>query len=63
MPGQLEGITDEWMHKLEVEISQNMDLMIEYDPEHYAGSATLVVPQDRSCPPIRGRQWLSEAGC
>ncbi|KAF9238195.1 putative nonribosomal peptide synthetase [Melanogaster broomeanus] len=43
-----DGVTEDWMHKLEVEISRNMDLMLDYDPEHYPGSVTLVVPEDRS---------------
>ncbi|KAF9218618.1 acetyl-CoA synthetase-like protein [Gyrodon lividus] len=43
-----EGITEDWTQKLEVEISRNMDLMLDHDPEHYPGSATLIVPEDQS---------------
>ncbi|KAF9219105.1 putative nonribosomal peptide synthetase [Gyrodon lividus] len=43
-----EGLLEHWMHKLEVEISRNMDLMLDYDPEYYPGSVALVVPDDRS---------------
>ncbi|KIJ60828.1 polyketide synthetase [Hydnomerulius pinastri MD-312] len=41
-------VTNEWRDKLEGEISRNMDLMLEHEPEHYSGSATLIVPEDRS---------------
>jgi thioesterase domain-containing protein len=43
-----EDVTSDWMHMLEVRISQNMDLTVGYDPEDYPGSVTLVVPEDRS---------------
>ncbi|KIJ16259.1 hypothetical protein PAXINDRAFT_155215 [Paxillus involutus ATCC 200175] len=43
-----EDVTSDWMHMLEVRISQNMDLTVGYDPEDYPGPVTLVVPEDRS---------------
>ncbi|KIK85335.1 hypothetical protein PAXRUDRAFT_831969 [Paxillus rubicundulus Ve08.2h10] len=43
-----EGITSDWINVLKVKISQNLDLMVQYDPERYPGSITLVVPEDRS---------------
>ncbi|KAF8838057.1 alpha/beta-hydrolase [Paxillus ammoniavirescens] len=53
----VEGITNEWMHKLEVEISQNMDLMLEYDPAYYRGFHTLAVP-----PPPNSRKTVAGRG-
>ncbi|KAH7917416.1 alpha/beta-hydrolase [Leucogyrophana mollusca] len=41
-------IGEVWKNKLRTEIRKNLDSMFDYEPEHYDGPTTLVVPKDRS---------------
>ncbi|KIJ63928.1 hypothetical protein HYDPIDRAFT_40894 [Hydnomerulius pinastri MD-312] len=41
-------IGDKWKNKLRTEIRKNLDSMFDFEPEHYDGPTTLVVPKDRS---------------
>ncbi|KAH7890103.1 putative nonribosomal peptide synthetase [Phlebopus sp. FC_14] len=41
-------IGEKWKTKLRTEIRKNLDSMFDYEPEHYDGPTTLVVPKDRS---------------
>ncbi|KAH7918588.1 amino acid adenylation [Leucogyrophana mollusca] len=41
-------IGEVWKNKLRVEIRKNLDSMFDFEPEHYDGPTTLVVPKDRS---------------
>ncbi|EGO03426.1 hypothetical protein SERLA73DRAFT_101532 [Serpula lacrymans var. lacrymans S7.3] len=41
-------IGERWKTKLRTEIRKNLDSMFDFEPEHYDGATTLVVPKDRS---------------
>ncbi|KIJ63455.1 polyketide synthetase [Hydnomerulius pinastri MD-312] len=41
-------IGEKWKNKLRTEIRKNLDSMFDFEPEHYDGPTTLVVPKDRS---------------
>ncbi|KIJ63457.1 polyketide synthetase [Hydnomerulius pinastri MD-312] len=41
-------IGEKWKTKLRTEIRKNLDSMFDFEPEHYDGPTTLVVPKDRS---------------
>ncbi|EIW85840.1 hypothetical protein CONPUDRAFT_80229 [Coniophora puteana RWD-64-598 SS2] len=41
-------IGDKWKNKLRTEIRKNLDSMFDFEPAHYSGRTTLVVPKDRS---------------
>lgn len=41
-------IGEKWKNKLHTEIRKNLDLMFDFEPPHYEGRATLIVPKDRS---------------
>jgi len=41
-------IGEEWKNKLRTEIQKNLNSMFNFDPPHYEGRATLIVPKDRS---------------
>ncbi|KIK92693.1 hypothetical protein PAXRUDRAFT_146735 [Paxillus rubicundulus Ve08.2h10] len=41
-------IGEKWKTKLRTEIRKNLDSMFDFEPEHFDGPTTLVVPKDRS---------------
>jgi len=41
-------IGDKWKNKLKVEIRKNLESMFDFEPEHFDGPTTLVVPKDRT---------------
>jgi len=41
-------IGEKWKNKLRTEIRKNLDSMFDFEPEHFDGPTTLVVPKDRS---------------
>ena len=41
-------IGEKWKNKLRTEIRKNLDSMFDFEPPHYEGRATLIVPKDRS---------------
>ncbi|KAF9241407.1 putative nonribosomal peptide synthetase [Melanogaster broomeanus] len=41
-------IGDMWKNKLRTEIRKNLDSMFDFEPEHFNGPTTLIVPKDRS---------------
>ena len=41
-------IGEKWKNKLRTEIRKNLDSMFDFEPPHYEGRTTLIVPKDRS---------------
>ncbi|KAG6375737.1 hypothetical protein JVT61DRAFT_2583 [Boletus reticuloceps] len=41
-------IGEKWKNKLRTEIRKNLDSMFDFEPPHYDGRTTLIVPKDRS---------------